>query len=279
MPNPPPSCAVVVTTYNNLPGLMGCLAGLARQSVPPAAVYVADDGSTAETGAYVASQPPTLNLRHVWQEDRGYRRSAILNKALGAVSEDYVVFLDGDEVPHSRFVEDHRSFARPGVVVLGTRCGLLGFDRVRLPGPPSLRRLAQLFLAGRIISDSLAKRVTIKTRCSGLLKGIRLPFYRFAPGPIVETHGGNLAAWRRDLLAVNGFDADFEGWGMEDRDLVRRLQRNGIAPFQLLFRGVCFHLENHRKAVNPRHHDLFDDRRPVVCVNGITSLHGKTPGR
>lgn len=269
MPNPRPSCAVVVTTYNNLPGLQGCLLALARQTVAPDAIYIADDGSTGETRTFVASYPPTLTLRHVWQEDQGYRRSAIINQALALAREDYVVFIDGDEIPHTRFIEDHLSVARPGVVVLGTRCGLLGYDRVLLSAQPSLWHLFWLFLSGRVISDSLAKSVTFKTRCSGLLKGLRFPFQRFAPCPIIETHGGNLAAWRSDLWAVNGFDADFEGWGMEDRDLVRRLQRNGVTPYQLLFRGICFHLENHRKAVNPAHHGIFGDQRPIVCVKGM----------
>ncbi len=269
MPQLRPSSAVIVTTYNNLPGLKGCWSSLARQTVRPDAVYVADDGSTPETASFLAGQSPTLALHHCWQEDRGYRRSAVLNQVLREVREDYVVFLDGDEIPHRRFVEDHLAFARPGVAVLGTRCGLLGFDRMFLPAPPSLLQLVRLFLAGRVISDSLAKVVTGKTRCSGLLKGIRFPFHRFAPGPVIETHGGNLAAWRKDLLAVNGFDADFEGWGLEDRDLVRRLQRHGVVPYQLFFRAICYHLEGQRKSVNPRHHDLFSDQRPMACVNGI----------
>jgi len=37
----------------------------------------------------------------------------------------------------------------------------------------------------------------------------------------------NLAVWRNDLLAVNGFDEDFVGWGYEDSDLVQRLLNAG----------------------------------------------------
>jgi predicted glycosyltransferase involved in capsule biosynthesis len=38
----------------------------------------------------------------------------------------------------------------------------------------------------------------------------------------------NLAMWRQDFLAVNGFDESFVGWGFEDSDLVIRLMRNHI---------------------------------------------------
>jgi GT2 family glycosyltransferase len=37
----------------------------------------------------------------------------------------------------------------------------------------------------------------------------------------------NLAAWRDDFLAVNGFDEDFTGWGYEDSDFVQRLLNAG----------------------------------------------------
>ena len=38
----------------------------------------------------------------------------------------------------------------------------------------------------------------------------------------------NLALWRKDFIAVNGFDERFQGWGHEDADLAIRLIRYGI---------------------------------------------------
>mgnify|MGYP003338926070 CR=1 FL=1 len=38
----------------------------------------------------------------------------------------------------------------------------------------------------------------------------------------------NLAVWKNDFYAVNGFDEQFEGWGHEDADFVFRLQHNHI---------------------------------------------------
>ena len=34
--------------------------------------------------------------------------------------------------------------------------------------------------------------------------------------------------WRSDLVAIDGFDADFTGWGREDSDLFVRLIRSGV---------------------------------------------------
>ncbi len=40
--------------------------------------------------------------------------------------------------------------------------------------------------------------------------------------------GSNMAFWRRDLDAVDGFDAAFTGWGREDLDIFVRMIRHGV---------------------------------------------------
>jgi hypothetical protein len=38
----------------------------------------------------------------------------------------------------------------------------------------------------------------------------------------------NLAIWRSDLNRVDGFDADYAGWGKEDSDIIVRLLHAGV---------------------------------------------------
>lgn len=268
---PLPSVAVVIAIHNNLPGLKSCLLALQRQSHPPDRVYVADDGSGPEIADFLKTFQSNLKISHVWQEHRGYRRSVSLNNALRILDQNYVLFLDGDEIPHSRFIADHLRFARRGTVVLGTRCGLLGFRESGLFHQPSLGRLLLLFVQGRLINDSMAITVSVKTRFVGLLKGLRLPFGRFARCSVREVHGGNMAAWREDLVRVNGYDEDFLGWGFEDQDLVKRLLQAGVMTHQLSFQGICFHLEStSSKTPSVPNKQMFNSDRPARCVNGIT---------
>ena len=52
----------------------------------------------------------------------------------------------------------------------------------------------------------------------------------------------NMAVWRSDLLRVNGLDESFEGWGLEDSDLVIRLLHAGVKHKSARFAAPVFHL-------------------------------------
>jgi hypothetical protein len=53
-----------------------------------------------------------------------------------------------------------------------------------------------------------------------------------------------LGIWREDLIAVNGYDESFTGWGREDSDLAARLFHLGRKRKFVRGRAVVFHL-NH----------------------------------
>ncbi len=52
----------------------------------------------------------------------------------------------------------------------------------------------------------------------------------------------NLAVWRQDFIAVNGFDELFQGWGHEDADLVVRLINHGVLRKEGRFAVPILHL-------------------------------------
>lgn len=266
---PVPSIAVVVSTFDNPEGLESCLLGLRRQSTPAARVVVADDGSGPATRHLIERYASELPLEHVWQPDEGFRLAAARNRASVRCREDYLVFLDGDTIPHRRFLADHVAAAARGRVVLGQRCALLGYRGVLVRRQPSVLRLLTLFVRGRVINDSMALDTNLANRITGLRKGIRLPRRVLRPCSFHDTHGGNLAVWREDFLAANGFDERFVGWGLEDWDFTERLVRLGRVPYRLLFQAVCFHLDaatSQRHSVNRRMPSL---EKPAYCAHGV----------
>ena len=117
------AAAVIATTYNRPDALRAVLDGLTWQDQGGFEVLIADDGSTNDTRQLVEqyAQRANFSLRHVWQEDLGFRPGAARNRALAATNADYVIFIDGDCVPPPDFVRRHLTLAEPGYFLGGNR--------------------------------------------------------------------------------------------------------------------------------------------------------------
>src|ERR1035437_6727530 len=93
---------LVINTFHQPDYLGRVLNAVSRQSSLPEEVLLADDGSENET-KMVFDQWRTSQLfrcEHVRQKHQGFRRTRILNLAIAAARADYLVFLDGDTIPH-----------------------------------------------------------------------------------------------------------------------------------------------------------------------------------
>lgn len=251
--------AVIVTTYNRPDALATVLAGYEAQTDRDFELVIADDGSTAETATVVReyqrrSQGP---VRHVWQEDRGFRAAAIRNRAAAATtSADYIIFTDGDCIPSRQFVQAHKSLAEPGYFLGGNRvllspCGTQRVLEGRLP--IHNWRWAQWGWAW-------ARRDV--NRLLPLFELPDGPFRRWEPGRWKGIKTCNLSLWRSDLIRVNGLDESYEGWGLEDTDLVIRLLRSGVKHKTARYAAPVFHLwhQEHSRS------GLDENRRRLECL-------------
>ena len=230
--------AVIVTTYNRPDALAAVLAGYAAQDTHAFELVVADDGSGDDTRRLIAEhgRRAPFPLRHVWQEDRGFRAAAIRNRAIAATTANYVIFSDGDCVPPRQFVSRHQALAERGFFLSGNRILL------------SARFTAKVLRAHLPIHDWHAPRwiaAWARRDVNRALPLLALPDGAFRKRAPQRWHGVktcNLSAWRRDLLAVNGLDESYCGWGLEDSDLVIRLLRAGVRHKSARFAAPVFHL-------------------------------------
>ena len=118
-----PSVALILTTYNRPAALDRVLDSVARQTVLPEQVIIADDGSDERTTAVVEAWRPRLrtSLHHAWQPDDGFRAAASRNRAARDATTDLLLFVDGDCLLRTGVVAEHRRLAEAGCAVAGNR--------------------------------------------------------------------------------------------------------------------------------------------------------------
>ena len=253
----PERIAVIVTTYNRPDALAAALAGYAAQSDRDFELLIADDGSTADTRAVIddfRARVP-FALTHIWHEDQGFRAAAIRNRALAATRADYIVFSDGDCVPRPDFVAQHRRLAERSCFVSGNRI------------------LLSAAFTRRVLNESLP--IHNWTLGAWIMAWMKRDVNRFLPlialpvgvlrTAVPQRWEGvktcNLAAWREDLVRVNGLDEAYSGWGLEDSDLVVRLLHAGVAHKSGRYAAPVLHLwhaENDRARLPENRQRLAD---------------------
>jgi glycosyltransferase involved in cell wall biosynthesis len=257
--------ALIITTYNRPDMLAAVLEGCLAQTDKNFEVIVADDGSKQDTADLIAAYQARASfaIKHVWQEDTGFRAAAIRNRALAATDADYIIFTDGDCVPPPDFVASHRRLAERGWFLSG--------NRLMLP-----QAFSEQVLRDKLPIHLWQMRDWLQARWRGqierLLPLLRSPDMGWLRKQLPNRWQGaktcNLSAWREDLLNVNGLDESYTGWGLEDSDLVIRLLRAGIHNKSARFSVPVFHLW-HRE--NDRSH-LEENRQRLQEVLQATHI-------
>ncbi|TNF62195.1 MAG: glycosyltransferase [Burkholderiales bacterium] len=272
-----PLTEVIVTTYNNPRALDRVLDSLHRQSTSDFRICVADDGSKEETAQLVNRWQAVFGdrMRHLWHEDKGFRKNLILNTAIKTSLADYLIFLDGDCIARPDFVETHTRragtdrFLTGGVIRLNADVT----EQVFRDTPASAELFSRSWLQSHGLLGTVSQRVK-----SGLLP-------RFAKtlldrvSPVKRTwNGGNASTFRTNLLKVNGFENDLS-YGAEDVELGVRLNNAGIRGESVRYSACALHLEHSRGYMNG---DVVASNKRLVAqarssgkirsLNGIAEL-------
>lgn len=263
--------SVIVTTYNWPEALAACLSSLLDQQDRQFEIIIADDGSQSDTRQLVeqikAASP--IAIRHVHQEDRGFRAGTIRNKAAAASQGDYLLFMDGDCLALASFIARHRQLAESGYFVPGNRVLLTEpFTSQVLSNQTALQRQS----AGFFLFAWLKRHIN---RLSPLLYW---PFHGWRYRQAKRWQKAmtcNLGIWKSDFLAINGFDEAFAGWGYEDSDLVIRLIHHGIKRKEGRFALPVLHLW-HRQNDRSQHDENYQrllrrvaDTSIIRAENGV----------
>jgi glycosyltransferase involved in cell wall biosynthesis len=244
------SLSVVISFYNKIDNLRLVLAAFERQSFKDFEVIIADDGSgTAvvdEVGRMVNSSP--LSFQHIWHEDLGFRKTKILNEAIRKSRSEYLVFIDGDCIPHSRFVEEHYRNREPHVLLAGRRAYL----SEKLSRSLTAEKIQNGYLEKRFMFDLIADGIFGKSR--QVFKGMYIRnglLRKFLNRSMKGVLGSNFSVYKQDLQAVNGFDERYAAPAVgEDSDIEMRLAWNRVQFRMVKNMAVQYHIF-HKKLERP----------------------------
>jgi glycosyltransferase involved in cell wall biosynthesis len=239
--------SVIFTTYNHPKWLEKTLWGFSVQSYRDFEIIVADDGSGPETRSVIEALRPQVDIpiQHIWQEDDGFQKSKAMNKAIMASKGEYLIFTDGDCIPHPDFVKNH--------VELAAENTFLSDGYFKLPLDVSRAISRQDFLDGNATRPGwlLQHGVPFTPKISKLFSHPRM-------GAILDAltitratwNGHSSSTWKKHILATNGFDERMQ-YGGQDREFGERLVNMGLKPRQVRYRCCCVHLDHGRGYARP----------------------------
>lgn len=273
-----PTASVIFTTYNNPDWLEKVLVGFAAQTRTDFEILVADDGSREETRERVEALARTLPMpvRHLWQPDDGFRKCEALNMAIRESRADYLVFTDGDCVPRRDFLAFHLSLREPGRFLSG------GYHK--LPMSTSEAITADDIREGRCFDLAWLKRNGMPSSRRNLKIAVHGTAARLldklSPAR-ASWNGHNASAWKRDVIAANGFDERME-YGGEDREFGERLENAGIRGKRIRYRAIVLHLDHARGYVRPesiaRNREIREQTRRLRITRATHGLEKSSDG-
>ncbi|HBU78298.1 MAG TPA: glycosyl transferase family 2 [Muricauda sp.] len=242
-----PKISVIISTYNAEEWLKKVLWGFNCQLFKDFEVVIADDGSGPKTKELLEemSKKVFYNIIHVWQEDDGFQKSRILNKAVEACNADYIIMTDGDCIPREDFVEVHYINKEQGYFISG------GYYML----PMNISKMITLediekqkcFNINWLKEKGIPKTFkNNKLTASGIISKL----LNTVTPTNASWNGHNSSGWKKDILNVNGFDERMQ-YGGQDRELGERLFNFGIKSKQLRYSAVCVHLDHKRGYKTP----------------------------
>ena len=255
--------SVIIAYYKNHQALRLILKALQAQSVQNFEVIIAEDDICSDF-ADQEFDKFTFKTKHVFQDiDQGFTKNATLNKAIKVSEGEYIIFVDGDCVPHQHFIKAYSKWMSPHKICFGRRVMI---------GPKLTEKLY------RTQDLTLLNFVSILFSDTTRLKyGLYLPFSVQKRNSGIWGH--NWCVAKSHLLAINGFDEDYITAGVgEDVDIEWRLTSLGLTLYSIRFSALQYHLhhrENYDQTAIQIGKNLLRikiQQNAIVCKNGLVKL-------
>lgn len=245
--------SLIISVYKNTHALELIFYALSIQSEMDFDIIIAEDGNFDGIREVIESAKKILPNRiiHITQEDKGFRKNRILNEAIRTDNTGYMIFIDGDCIPHPDFIKEHIENREDNTVLCGRR--------VALGKKPSEELTKEKILSKEYEKMGLKHFIDSLSGDEGskhVEEGLRLSI--FNKKGEVHILGCNFSIWNEMLVKINGFDENYEGPGLgEDSDIEFRLRLTGAEFKSVRNKAIQYHLYHQKTKEAETNFDYF----------------------
>ncbi len=271
--------SLIIAVYKDVEALELIFNSLEYQTYKNFEVVVAEDGESEVMSEFIknAYEVYDFDIVHITQEDIGVRKSKSQNNGIKASSGEYLIFIDGDCILYSNFIENHIALSADNSIVTGRRVNL---------GPKYSKKLRDKEITSHwleknfvrkyfdIKEDAKSERHSeegFSIKVNGLIHRL-MKKYRKKEFPLL---GCNMSFYKKAIVEINGFDEALGNSAMaSDTDLAWRFMGFGRKIVSARFLANEFHLY-HKRSLNDYDRSLdlkmMDNRSKNIfrCVDGI----------
>ena len=257
--------SVIISVYNKLEQLKNILLALNNQIELPFEVVIADDGSSEileeKIGDIISKLKYTL--KHVYQEDKGFRLASSRNNGLNFSSGDYILFIDQDILFDEYFLKDIKENIKKDEV-LKINALFLDEERTKKINDKIIKNdnFDYKYVESELKKEDYKyiEELNKKDKRRNFWYNLHL---KKRGAKIV---GLGIGCFKEDILKINGFDERYEGWGCEDDDLGNRFYALGLKVGVFNFNNLIVHMW-HKSSSNKSGNDGYYRARKKVILS------------
>jgi len=245
--------SVIIAVYKDVAALELIFDSLSRQTYKNFEVVVAEDGNSEIMAQSVQKARKTYSFEivHTTQEDIGVRKSKSQNNAIRASSGEYLIFIDGDCLLYTNFIENHVLLSGEKNIVTGRRVNVGPRYSAALRNKEIRSdKLEKSFLRYYfdIKDDAKEERHSEEGFCIkpfGLIHKLMV-ILRKKEFPLL---GCNMSFYKKAVEEINGFDEGLGNSAMaSDTDLEWRFKGLGYKIVSARYIANEFHLFHKRSS-------------------------------
>lgn len=275
-----PQVTLIISVFRKKEELELIFRALKLQTFTEFEVIVADDDSGNDMPAHVEElkEKYRLDARMVTHSFTGFGKNIILNRAIISARTDYLVFIDGDCIPHRAFIEGHMRARETNTVLCGRRVMLGEKLSARLKEDPRVLSGGSISYFS-LLGDMFSKPNPGYHSEEGIY--LKSKLLRRLRGTEITLSGCNFSLHRSLMEKINGFDEDYTGPGIgEDSDLEFRLRLAGAELRSVRNLAVLYHVYHPLTVENNSNwehfHEVAQKTGTYFCKNGLIKSNEQT---